>query len=82
VPPGDVLKLAYETGAIPYGIPGAELSHEGALCSFDAFLKKYALNDKAAAACSYCRRRRYLALGSNAAIGRAFLRRLKAGKSI
>jgi hypothetical protein len=47
VPSGDVLRIASETGAIPYDIPGVELSHEGELCSFDAFLKKYALNDKA-----------------------------------
>lgn len=46
-PPGEVLRLAAETGAIPYDIPGVELSHDGALCSFDAFLKKYALHDKA-----------------------------------
>lgn len=47
VPSGDVLKIAAESGAIPYDIPGVELSHEGELCSFDAFLKKYALNDPA-----------------------------------
>lgn len=47
VPSGDVLKIAAETGAIPYDIPGVELSHEGDLCSFDAFLKKYALDDPA-----------------------------------
>lgn len=47
VPSGDVLTIASETGAIPYDIPGVELSHEGDLCSFDAFLKKYALDDRA-----------------------------------
>lgn len=47
VPPGDVLRIASETGAIPYDIPGVELTHEGELCSFDAFLKKYQLNDPA-----------------------------------
>ena len=47
VPPADVLRLASETGAIPYDIPGVELSHEGELCSFDAFLKKYGLSDPA-----------------------------------
>ena len=45
VPPADVLKVAAETGAIPYDIPGVELSHEGELCSFDAFLKQYGLTD-------------------------------------
>lgn len=47
VPPADVLRLASETGAIPYDIPGVELSHVGDLCSFDAFLKKYGLGDPA-----------------------------------
>ena len=43
----DVLKVAGETGAIPYDIPGVELSHDGELCSFDAVLKKYDLRDPA-----------------------------------
>ena len=47
VPTGDVLRVAAETAAIPYDIPGVELSHEGELCSFDTFLKKYALTDPA-----------------------------------
>src|SRR5260370_8520806 len=47
VPAGDVLRVAHETGAIPYDIPGVELSHVGEFCSFDAFLKKYALTDPA-----------------------------------
>ena len=47
VPAGDVLRMAEETGAIPYDIPGAELSHVGELCSFDAFLAKYGLDDPA-----------------------------------
>jgi len=34
-------------GAIPYDIPGVELTHDGELCSFDAFLKKYGLDDPA-----------------------------------
>lgn len=46
--PGDaVLRLAEETGAIPYDVPGVELSHVGELCSFDAFLAKYRLDDPA-----------------------------------
>jgi hypothetical protein len=45
VPPADVLKVAAETGAIPYDIPRIDFSHEGELCSFDAFLKKYGLTD-------------------------------------
>ena len=47
VPSGEVLRVAAETGAIPYDIPDVELSHVGELCSFGAFLKKYALTDPA-----------------------------------
>lgn len=47
VPSDRVLATAAETGAIPYDIPDVELSHVGDLCSFDAFLKKYALTDAA-----------------------------------
>ncbi len=47
VPAGDVLKTADDTGAIPYDIPGVELSHVGERCSFDAFLTKYQLNEPA-----------------------------------
>jgi len=47
VPSGDVLSVAEQTKAIPYDIPGVELTHEGELCSFDAFLKKYQLDDRA-----------------------------------
>lgn len=47
VPSGEVLKVAEETGAIPYDIPNVEFSHVGELCSFDAFLKKYNLTDPA-----------------------------------
>jgi hypothetical protein len=49
VPPGRVAAVAAEAGAIPYDVPGVELSHEGELCSFDAFLKRYALSDAALA---------------------------------
>lgn len=42
-----MLRIASETDAIPYDIPGVELSHEGESCSFDTFLKKYALTDPA-----------------------------------
>jgi len=41
VPSGDVLRIARAEDAIPYDIPGVELSHVGNLCSFDAFLTKY-----------------------------------------
>src|SRR5579864_9304313 len=45
VPADRVLSLAQETGAIPYDIPGVELSHVGERCSFDALLAKYQLID-------------------------------------
>ena len=47
VPAEQVLTVARESGAIPYDIPGAEMSHEGEFCSFDTFLKKYNLTDPA-----------------------------------
>jgi hypothetical protein len=50
VPPEDVSKVAGQSGAVPYDIEGVELSHEGPLCSFDAFLTKYQLQDLALAA--------------------------------
>lgn len=45
VPAADVLAVAQSTGAIPYDIPCVEMSHVGDACSFDAFLKKYRLDD-------------------------------------
>ena len=47
VPAGEVLKVAADTGATPYDIPGVEMSHDGERCSFDAFLKKYQLTEPA-----------------------------------
>jgi hypothetical protein len=48
VPTEWVFKVAAATCAVPYDIPGAEpFSHDGELCSFDAFLKHYGLNDAA-----------------------------------
>jgi hypothetical protein len=47
VPAERVLAMAQETGAIPYDVPGVELTHVGELCSFDAFLKRYKLNEPA-----------------------------------
>ena len=49
VPAADVPRVAAETGASPFDVEGAELSHDGALCSFDAFLARYALRDPALA---------------------------------
>ena len=47
VPPRDVVRVAAETGAIPYDVEGVELTHDGPLCSFDAILKKYEVTDPA-----------------------------------
>jgi hypothetical protein len=47
VPADRVLAVASETGAIPYDVPGVELSHVGDLCSFDAVLARYLLIDPA-----------------------------------
>ncbi len=47
VPSDKVRSTAAETGAIPYDVPDVELSHVGPLCSFDAFLAKYRLDDPA-----------------------------------
>lgn len=49
VPANQVLKTAQITGAIPYDIPGVELSHVGDHCSFDAFITKYDLKKPALA---------------------------------
>jgi hypothetical protein len=46
---GQVLAVARSEGAIPFDVPGVELTHAGPLCSFDAFLDKYRLDDPALA---------------------------------
>ena len=46
-PADRVLAIAEQTGAVPYDIPGVEMTHVGVLCSFDAFLLKYALREPA-----------------------------------
>lgn len=47
VPGSEVMKVAGQTGAIPYDVPGVELGHHGEYCSFDAFIDKYELDDAA-----------------------------------
>jgi rhodanese-related sulfurtransferase len=47
VPPKQVLDAARERDAIPYDIPDVAFSHDGDLCSFDAFLNHYRLTDPA-----------------------------------
>ena len=46
-PPAEVKRLAAELGATPFDVEGVELSHDGPLCSFDALLAKYHLEDPA-----------------------------------
>lgn len=43
VPGEEVMAKSLETGAIPFDVPGVELSHHGERCSFDAFLEHYNL---------------------------------------
>jgi hypothetical protein len=42
-PNKEVLSSAKKREAIPYDVPDVHFSHEGELCSFDAFLKTYRL---------------------------------------
>ncbi len=50
VPAAQVLDEAARTGAVPYDIPGVEMSHVGERCSFDAFVARYRLEGDAALA--------------------------------
>lgn len=47
VPTNQVIEKAEEIDAIPFDIPGVELTHVGDFCSFDAILKKYDIQDEA-----------------------------------
>jgi hypothetical protein len=48
VPADRVFAVAKEAGATPYDIPGADpFSHVGELCSFDAFISHFKLDDPA-----------------------------------
>jgi hypothetical protein len=47
VPTDQVIEKAAEFNAIPYDIPGVEYTHEGSFCTFDYFIRKYKLEDKA-----------------------------------
>jgi hypothetical protein len=49
VPPGEVGAVAQREGAVPFDVPGAELGHHGAECSFDAIIRRYELRDPALA---------------------------------
>jgi rhodanese-related sulfurtransferase len=47
VPTPDVKRVASEREAVPYDIPDVEFTHVGDLCSFDAFIKRFRLQDPA-----------------------------------
>ncbi len=47
VPPAGVAEVARRSGAVPFDVPGVELTHRGPQCSFDAFLDRYGLDDAA-----------------------------------
>lgn len=47
VPEGQVLDTARREGAVPFDVPGVQLGHHGARCSFDAILDAYGLADPA-----------------------------------
>lgn len=49
VPTDQVLAEAEKRKAVPYDIPDVDLSHDGPLCSFDAFIRTYRLEDPALA---------------------------------
>jgi hypothetical protein len=49
VPAADVLRIAAQTGATPYDVPGVLFGHHGEGCSFDAFIERYRLDDPALA---------------------------------
>jgi hypothetical protein len=44
-PTADVFAAAERERAIAYDIAGAPFSHDGELCSFDAFIRRFALDD-------------------------------------
>ncbi|MBP1732620.1 MAG: hypothetical protein H6Q55_3049 [Deltaproteobacteria bacterium] len=47
VPKTQVLERAAIEGAIAFDTPGAELHHEGDLCTFDVIIRKFGLTDSA-----------------------------------
>lgn len=47
VPTKQVREVAEARDAVPYDIPDVHFTHDGDLCSFDAFVKHYRLNDPA-----------------------------------
>lgn len=49
VEPDWVLDIARELGGTSFDIPGADIEHDGELCSFDTLLREFDLNDPALA---------------------------------
>jgi rhodanese-related sulfurtransferase len=47
VPTAQVFDEAKARGAVPYDIPGADVTHRGERCSFDALIEDFALHDAA-----------------------------------
>jgi rhodanese-related sulfurtransferase len=47
VPIADVKRVAVERDAVPYDVPDVAFTHEGAFCSFDAFIRAYRLSEPA-----------------------------------
>ena len=47
VPTKEVRDVAKQRDAIPYDVPDVPFSHDGELCSFDAFIRHYRLKDPA-----------------------------------
>jgi hypothetical protein len=47
VPKTQVLERATQEGAIAFDTSGAELHHDGDLCTFDVIIRKFALTDSA-----------------------------------
>ncbi|MER8847873.1 chromate resistance protein ChrB domain-containing protein [Mesorhizobium australicum] len=43
VPSDQVMRVAQDTGATPYDVPGVEFTHIGDGCSFDTFVSKHGL---------------------------------------
>jgi hypothetical protein len=47
VPPSEVFAVAQTRGALAFDIPGAPITHEGELCSFDTLIARFGLQDPA-----------------------------------
>jgi hypothetical protein len=48
VPTGEVFKIAAREKAVAFDIPGAPITHDGELCSFDTLIRRFGLDrDKA-----------------------------------